>query len=48
MAQSVGNALHVEYVIQRLNMGIAMTDFEDEVLRLLKQILSTLRKAQKK
>ena len=48
MAQSVGSALHVEYVTQRLNTEIAMTEFEDEVLRLLKQILLTLKKAQEK
>jgi len=29
-------------------METAMTDFEDEVLRILKQILSALKKAQEK
>jgi thymidine phosphorylase len=44
MAQSVGSALHVEYVTQRLNTEIAMTEFENEVLRLLKQILLATKK----
>jgi len=48
MAQNVGSVPHVERDIQALNTEMRMTEFEDEVIRLLKQILSTLKKAQDK
>jgi hypothetical protein len=48
MAQSVGSAQHVEHGIQIQNMEIQMTEFEDEVIKLLKQILAILKKASEK